>query len=214
MNDAPKFIIFLCAIMIACSVAVADVAPGPGYKRISMDLNVTTEEDLSPDYRFFIKSGAGLKEVVLKKGETAVIEQMGGGAYYRAGTFLAVPKKNLGSLSEAASSERPNELQTAIYDGKVAGAIELVKHTFAREVRDAEAAGWQAPVYRIERDAQSGLTAVHVSGSPNVGKLNSGESSGRLFWGSAAAAVVAGIFLVFGLAMAGIWYFRKTSKQL
>lgn len=212
-HTSPIAIGFILLVHLLSTQTFADVAPDPGYERISLKLIVESQDEF-PDYRFFIKSGADLKEIVIKKGARTVVEPMGGGAYYRAGTFLAVPKKNLTGLSEAQSNDKLSELQKTIYDGKVVGTIELVKHSFAREVSILEASGWKDPVYRIEADPQAGLKAVHVSGGANESKTDSNVSSGLRFWQSAAAAIVAGIFLLFGLAIAGIWYFRKSSKAV
>ena len=208
-----KHIAFLIIVGLSASTAsLGDVAPDPGFKRISLKLIIETRDDF-PEHRFFIRSGADLKEIQLKRGESTTIEPLGGGAYYSAGTLLAVPNKNLQGLSESPTNGKLNELQKAIYDGAVPGTIELVKHSFAREVPRAEASDWQDPVYRIEIDGQGGPKAVHVSGGANVSNLAANENSGLRFWRSAAAAIVAGIFLMFGVAMLGILYFRKTSKQ-
>ena len=191
----------------------ADVAPDPGYKRISLKLIVATNDDL-PDYRFFIRSGADLREVFVRKGEQTVIEPLGGGAYYSTGRLIAVPRKSLSGLSEAPTDGKLSELQKAVYDGKAASMIELVNHSFAREVRESDASSATDPVYRIDPDPQAGLRAVHVSGGANVSAGESNVSSGLRFWGSAGAAIVAGIFLLFGVAMLGIMYFRRSSKVL
>jgi len=205
-------------IVVAVGIAIlsllprvfADVPPDPGYKRISLKLIVETNDDL-PDHRFFIKSGADAKEVFVRKGEQTVIEPLGGGAYYSTGNLIAVPKKSLAGLSEAPTDSKLTDLQKAIYDGKAAGMIDLINHSFSREVRESDVSGSTDPVYRIEPDPQSGLKAVYVSGGPQVSTAGN-VSSGLRFWGSAAAAVVAGIFLLFGIAMLGILYYRKSSN--
>ena len=206
----------LLAIFCFFIVVSADIPPDPGYKRISLKLIVEAQEDF-PDYRFFIKSGSDLEEIVLKKGERSTIGPLGGGAFYRAGTFLAVPKKSLAGLSETASNDKLNELQKAIYDGKVAGTIELIKHSFAREVREAEASGLKDPVYRIEKDADKGLKAVLVSGGANESKTatNSGLSSYSkeiktpLFW----ATVIGGGLMTLALISLGVWLIRRSKMR-
>ena len=62
----------------------ADVPPEKGFKRVSVKLVLEAVEDF-PDYRFFIKSGADVQEIVLSKGARRVVEPLGGGAWYRAG---------------------------------------------------------------------------------------------------------------------------------
>jgi len=192
------------------SPALGDVAPDPGYKRISLKLIVETEDDLS-DFRFFIRSGAEVEEVVVTKGERTEIEPLGGGAFYSSGKLIGVPKKNLAGLSETPTDAKLNELQKAVYDGKAPGMIDLLDHSFAREIRESDAPGYRDPVYRIEKDPQTGVRAVQVSGGTNIS--NTGISSSLRFWGSPAAAIVAGIFLLFGIAILGIWYFRRSSKH-
>ncbi len=188
---------YLASIIIValCSVfAFADVAPDPGYRRISLKLIVESSEDLS-EYRFFIVSGDKVKEVDLKKGEQATVAQLGGGARYNSGKFVAVQKKGLVGLSEPQSGILLDEMQKAPHDRKVAGIVELVKHSFSREVRDVEASSWHDPVYRIEKDPQTSLKAVLVSGGSNVSngstnvsnsganvkKINNVASSGLTF---------------------------------
>jgi len=204
---------FFALTIILPSRVICDVAPEPGNKRISINLIVETNEDIS-DYRFFIKSGAALKEIFVNLGKQTSISPLGGGAFYSSGTLLAVPTKGLDGLSDAPDEGKLSELQIAVYERKIPGIVELLDHNFSREVREAEAAGYQDPVYRIEHDPQAGLKAVYVSGGVAVGKTITAESSGRLFWQSAGAAIVAGIFLVFGITILGILHFRKKAKEL
>ncbi len=214
MRSIDTIILGLIAVTILLpSRAICDVAPEPGYKRITMNLILETNSDLS-DHRFFIKSGADVKEIFVSPGKQTHVSPLGGGAFYSTGTLVAVPTKNLADLGDAPGEGKLSGLQKAVYDGKVPGILELVNHSFSREVREAEAPGYQDPVYRIERDPQAGLKAVYVSGGAPVGKTFTAESAGRLFWQSAGAAIVAGIFLVFGITILGILYFRKKAKEL
>ncbi|MFL6466791.1 MAG: hypothetical protein ACJ72Z_02410 [Pyrinomonadaceae bacterium] len=206
--------VFSSLLLLCVSAEItADVAPDPGFKRISLKLNVEAAEDLS-DFRFFIKSGAEIKEVNVKPGEQTSISPLGGGAYYSSGKLLAIPKRELEKFSDASSGDKLSKLEKAVFDGQVPGTIELVDHLFARTVLEAEAAEYQDPVYRIERDPQARLKAVYVSGGANVGKPLGQASSGRLFWQSAGAVIVAGIFLAFGITILGVLYFRKKAKAL
>jgi hypothetical protein len=204
----------LLLVIILLVVGVfGDVAPEIGYKRVSVKLQLETNDDLS-GYRFFMRSGNDAKEVFLKKGEKTTVAPLGGGAFYSAGKLLAVPAAELQKLNGEGGPERQNEIERAVYQGKVTGRIELVDHLFSRTVPNAEADSFEDPLYRIEKDAQAGLKAVHVSGGAAVSSDPSAKSSGRLFWQSIGAAVVAGVFLAFGLAILGILYFRKKAKSL
>ena len=204
--------IFIFLILLSHE-AFGDAAPDPGFKRISLNLKLETPDDLS-DFRFFIKSGADVEEVFVKRGEQTIVSPLGGGAYYSAGKLLAVPKKDLVSLTDSPGDGKLTGLQKAIYEGRVPGTLELVDHLFSRTVNESEAGNFQDPIYRIERDSQAGIKAVHVSGGATTSVADKRMSSGRLFWQGAAAAVVAGIFLLFGIATLGILYFRKKAKAI
>jgi hypothetical protein len=193
--------------------AFADVAPDPGFKRISLDLKLESAGDLS-DFRFFIRSGADVEEVFIKPGEQTVIAPLGGGAYYSSGKLLAVPKKALEKQSESRIDGQLSELQKAVYEGRVIGTVELVDHLFSRTVLESEADSYTDPLYRLERDDQAGIRAVHISGGAATSNAATDVSSGRRFWQGAGAAIVAGIFLLFGIATLGILYFRKKADAL
>jgi hypothetical protein len=201
------------AIIVLAVGVFGDVAPEIGFKRITVNLQLEADDAFS-EYRFFMRSGNEVREVFVKKGERTTVSPLGGGAFYSAGKLLAVPEGELQKLNGEKGSQRLSELELAVYQGKVPGTIELVDHLFSRTVRDAEAEGFHDPVYRIEKDPQSVLRAVHVSGGAVVSSAPSNLSSGRVFWQSAAAVIVAGIFLAFGLTILGILYFRKKAKSL
>ena len=200
-------------VLLCSCVAFGDVAPDPGFKRISMKLIVETKEDLD-DYRFFIKSGSDIREIFIKPGSLASVSPLGGGAFYSVGKLLAVPKKGLTGFSEAADEKKLNELQQAVYDGKVDGMIELLNHSFSHEVAEGDVDKISDVAYRIDRDLQIGLRAVYVSGGVNPKIAEAPQSSGRLFWQGAGAAIVAALFLAFGITILGVLYFRKRAKEL
>ncbi len=191
--------------------AKADVPPDAGYKRITQSLIVESQEDLD-EYRFFLKVGSDLKEFTFKKGERIGIESMGGGSFYRNGTFLAVPKVSLAELSETPTDRKLNLLQQAVYDGKVSGTIELIRHGFIRDVPNAEAAVAKDPIYRIDKDGEKGLDAVLVSGGAIDTKVaassysNDPKSSG--FW----VAVVGGSLMTLAFIFFGAWAIRRSKK--
>ncbi|CAN5374064.1 hypothetical protein BH10ACI3_BH10ACI3_02900 [soil metagenome] len=192
--------------------AYADVPPDPGYTRVSLDLIVEPVEDLA-EYRFFIKSGADLKEVLLKKGEPATIKRLGGGSYYRSGILLAVRKTGLASLSDVQTGNGLSDLKKAIYDGKVAGTIELIEHSFVRDVSVREEAGLLDPVYRIERNSGAGLKASQVSGgSAEAGGSGSPYSTAPKptgFW----VAVGGGSLMTLAFIFLGVWVIRRSKTK-
>jgi hypothetical protein len=210
--------ITLVLFFVICSLsgeAFADIPPDPGFKRVTLNLIVEPKEEFS-DYRFFVKTGPEVSEVILKKGEPKTIKSQGGGAFYRAGVLLAVPKSALASLSESANGEKLNDLQKAIYDGKIAGTIELVKHSFIRDVPIKEAASLRDPVYHLERDADKSIRAVVASGGAGGSNANSGgpifysrEEKTPLFW----ASVIGGSLLTLGFVFFGVWFLRRSKTK-
>jgi hypothetical protein len=206
---------FLAAVSVLSllSAVNADVPPDPGFKRVSLKLVVSAQDDF-PDYRFFVKSGADLEEIHLKKGEQQTIEPLGGGAWYRAGTFIAVPKKSLADLSELPADGKLSEMQKTVYDGKAEGQIELIKHSFIRDVRKTEASGWKDAVYKIEKDSEKGLKATLVSGGDRENKtadgtgigLYSREPKSGLFWGT----VIGGSLMTLAFMSLGVSYARRS----
>lgn len=209
-----RILALLFVIVGISGVVNADVPPDKGHKRVSLNLVVEVKDDL-PEYRFFIKSGADLTEVVLKKDAPQTIKPLGGGAWYRAGTFLAVPKKSLTGLSESPTDDRLSELQKTIYDGKAAGTIELIQHSFIRDVPQVQAAGLKDTVFRIEKDAEKGLKAVSVSGGSGESQSNrnsslySTEIKTPLFW----TTVIGGSLLTLAFISFGVWYIRRSKMR-
>lgn len=206
----------LALVTLSLFTAVyADVPPSPGYKRITQKLIIEPKDDFA-DYRFFIKVGADLREYVLKKDQLTTVESMGGGAWYRNGKFLAVPKKALIGLSETATDQKLNALQQAIYDGKVTGTITLIEHGFIRDVPTAEAAGAKDPVYLLEKDAEKGVKATLVTGGQNSNKAGntqgsyySTEPKTPEFW----ATVVGGVLLTLAFICLGVFAIRRSKMK-
>jgi len=213
-----KILTTLALMLVTLSLfttAYADVPPDRGYKRITQKLVIEPKDDFA-DYRFFIKVGADLREYVLKKDELTTIESLGGGAWYRNGKFLAVPKKALIGLSDTATDQKLNALQQAIYDDKVTGTIVLVEHGFIRDVPTAEAAGAKDAVYRLEKDSEKGIKATPVTGGQNSN--NAGNTQGSYysavpktpeFW----ATVVGGILLTLAFICIGVFVVRRSKLK-
>jgi len=207
----------LVILLVVCAFfasALADVPPEPGYTRVSLSIIVEPADDFA-DYRFFLKSGFDLKEYTLKKGEKVTMSSMGGGALYRNGKFLAVPKKALVGLSETApvSGERLNPMQKAIADGSVPGTINLIDHGFIRDVPKADAKNWKDPLYRLEKDGEKGVKAVLVSGGQaeikaagTTDSYYSTEPKTPAFW----ATVVGGSLLTLALIFFGVFALRRS----
>ena len=202
------------AFLASAMAAFADVPPEPGYQRVSLSIIVEPTDDFA-NYRFFLKSGFDLKEYTLKKGEKVTMSSMGGGALYRNGKFLAVPKKALVGLSETApaSGNDLNPMQKAIADGSVPGTINLIDHSFIRDVPKADAKNWKDPLYRLEKDGEKGIKAVLVPGekveTKAAGTTDSyypSEPKTPAFW----ASVVGGSLLTLSLIFFGVFALRRS----
>ena len=208
-------LVFFLVTLSFFTTVYADVPPDPGYKRITQKLIIEPKDDFA-DYRFFIKVGADLREYVLKKDEMTTIESMGGGAWYRSGRFLAVPKKELAGLSETAADQRLSPFQRAIYDGKVTGTIVLVEHSFIRDVPTAEATGAKDPVYRLEKDPEKGVKATLVTSGQSSNKVGntqgsyySTEPKTPEFW----ATVIGGVLLTLAFIFLGVFAVRRSKMK-
>jgi hypothetical protein len=206
-------VIFLTLVFAA--VAHADIPPPQGYTRVSVGITLEAKDDVS-DYRFFVVSGNLAKELFIKQGEKTRAGSLGGGARYNSGEIVAIPKKSLASFGDDLSGDKLAALETAVADAKVAGSVTLVKHSFTREVRDADAKSVADEGYRIERSA-TGLTAVPVSSpvsnganaplSSNVTQL--GQSQSGLGWTS----VMGGLLMTLAFFALGLWIFLKFIKK-
>lgn len=199
-------------ILLLFSLLWADVPPEPGFKRVTVKLVVEAADDF-PEYRFFVRSGADVREVTLKKGVPQTIEPLGGGAWYRSCGLLAVPVKSLTGLSEAHTDGKLSDLQKAVYDGKAEGTFELVKHSFTREVRERDVRTVQDAVYMVEKDRDHGLKATIVSGNleesgtsePGASYYSRDVKTG-LFW----ATVAGGSLMTMALIALGVWFIRRS----
>lgn len=205
-------LMILMIVVASFASTFADVPPEPGHKRVSLSLIVEPADDFA-EYRFFLKSGFALKEFALKKGEKVTMSSMGGGALYRNGKFFAVPKKALIGLTDEPTDDKVNPLQMALLEGKVPGTIELIDHSFVRDVRVAEATNWKDPLYRLEKDAKKGIKAILVSGgkvesttSGTTGSYYSTEPKTPAFWGT----VVGGSLLTLALIFLGVYVLRRS----
>ncbi len=203
----------LLATGLTMSVS-ADVPPEPGSKRANFDL-VLVAGEVIPGYRFFVRSGSDLKEIDLKNGERQTIKPLGGGAWYRVGTVLAVPAKSLAGLSDiTVEGSRLNELQKVIYDGKVPGTIELLTHQFIRDVSRSGDFRTTETIYRIEPDIEKGVRAVLIAGVTGEQESGAGpdfniysnDVKSPIFW----VSVVGASLMTLALITFGVWYVRRS----
>ena len=105
----------LAALLLLAVVIKADIPPDPGYKRVSISLEIETKEDLS-DYKFYFDFNGEVREIAIKNKGTSTLPPMGGGARYSSGTLLAIPNKNLKEPGKAISHEQSQNSSQPIND--------------------------------------------------------------------------------------------------
>lgn len=201
------------------STAKADVPPEPGFKRVTVNLVVEAQDDF-PDHRFFLRSGSQIVEVSLKKGSREVLSPIGGGSFYRSGSFIAIPKASIKDLPDPPGSSDLNKLIESINDSKVGGVIQLVNHSFAREVREAEVKKVKDVVYSIER-IEDGPKANLVAGTTaeEPGFQGDGVSFGITDVSKSLTPVgwfmvIGGVFMSLAVITLGLWLFLRSRKAV
>jgi hypothetical protein len=195
-------------ILLFTFLAKADVPPDPGYTRVSLDLVTETTEDLS-DYRFFLDFYGDLREVEVKSKGRTVIPPSGGGARYRSGTLLAIPKKSLSGFSdEKLSPEQLASLSKSIKSKELAGVAELARHSFSADIPKGEK---PPEVYYTIKREENTLKAERVSNEKPKSNTTSAESISN---GSRATYIIAGIFIALAVFVTGVFAFRKATKKV
>ena len=208
INPALFLLIFLGLI----NVAKADIAPAPDEMRVTSDLTINTDQDLS-DYRFFLNFLAAVREVEVKSNGQTVIPSQGGGALYSSGTLLAVPKKNLTDFPDklqTSNDEKHKSLANAIGEGKIPGIIELGKHSFYRTIKKSERANWTYPVYRIEKEGASLKMVKEADLAPKMSLEEQKLVESGWFY---RPVIIAGVLIAFGVLLTGVFLFRKVLKK-
>jgi hypothetical protein len=200
-----NFVFVLPVFLLFTFLVKADVPPDPGYKRVTVDLVTETAEDLS-DHRFFLDFYGDLREVEIKSKGRTVIEPMGGGARYRSGTFLAIPKKSLNGFEEKLSSDELKTLSESIKAKKIEGVTELAKHRFTLDIPKGETPG--EVFYTITREKEALKATRNAEETPKsvaVPQLISPNSRTGL--------TIGGIFISLAVLIVGVLAFRKAAKK-
>jgi hypothetical protein len=203
----------LLAIAALFTVGRADVTADPGYSSISAPLTIRTDEDLS-DYRFFIESPMRLEEIAVQKGDPTVIDPEGRAGAGRIVTIWAVPRKSITDESAFSDPSKLPDTDAALREGRIAGAVKLLTHSFQTTVSDEEKSSWENPVYRVIRDEAKGLAATRTGGQTTKAGQNapvsgSTKSSDRPL----QVALVGGAIFVLGAVGLGLWFLRRASKN-
>lgn len=205
--------IILLAILLFSFIAKADVPPDPGFERASIKLITETTEDLS-DYRFFLDFFGDLRKVEIKsKGRTEVPWSGGGGVRYRGASFLAIPKKSLGSYEGKLNQEKSSNLAQAIKSKEISGVVILAQHYFSRDVPKGEIPA--ESYYRLIREDNTLKAETVTEEKPKTtsSKEPKTTSSQLIASDSRTGMIVGGILLTLAALAIGVFAFRKVLKK-
>jgi hypothetical protein len=198
-------VILFTLLALSSMPVVADVPPDPGYVRQSANLVLETDADLS-GYRFFLESPMKVEEIKIVKGTPTVIDASGRAGAMRFGRLFALPAGEVEQFKDRLTEE---EFRKALTEKKLFTATQLLSHNFQTTI--PEGANWQDPGYRIEKDGETGLKARLIAGGAQ--KVSFGITTVSRSLTTAGIAIIAGILLMCGITILGIWYFRRSSKH-
>lgn len=189
-------------LLILAGAVFADVAPDPGYTNVPADLTLEAVGDLSA-YRFFLESPMGVEEVKLNSSSTTIIEAAGRGGAARYVKLIAVPVSDMTLSGELT----PSLLENLIRRKQFPNARETLSHNFQATIPVFEKPVWTPPVYRLTIEAGV-VTATKLEVKPVVG------GSGRSLMMFAIPVVITGVLIAMGIAIIGIWLFRRSRKKV
>jgi hypothetical protein len=196
-----RFLVKVSLLLILCATALADVAPDPGYSNVSADLIIETSADLSA-YRFFLDSPTRVEEVKISSGSTTTVSASGRGGAAKLGSLIAVPISDMTISGELT----PSLLENLIRRNAFPNARKLFTHYFQTTIPTIEKPLWKPPVYRIT--IENGV----VTGSKM--EVVSAVGGGRNLLIYAIPVVVVGVLFTIGIAIIGIWLFRRSRKKV
>ena len=190
-----KIIGFIAVLFAAVLPVCADVAPDPGYTRVSSNLVLESDADLSA-YRFFLESHIDVEEVTVASGAQTKIDAAGRGGAARIAKLVAIPRPEVGNVTA-------EEIENGIKQKRFPGAIVLLSHDFQATIPEWEKGGWTDTLYRIEI-SNGELSAKHIAGG-----RPSGTRLTYSFWQAVLPVAAAGVLLAVGIAIAGLWLRRR-----
>jgi hypothetical protein len=196
-RSALKRLAILSVMLVLAASAVADVAPDPGYANVPADLILEANADLS-EFRFFLQSPIRVEEVKLSSGSPTVISASGRGGASRYVSFIAVPRSDIGISGDLTESL----LEDLVRRKTFRNAREVLTHNFQATVTVVEKPLWKPPVYRLT-----------VENDIVKAKMTSGGAGGSLLL-YAVPVIFAGVLIAIGIAIIGIWLFRRSRKKV
>lgn len=201
---------------LAASVAVADVPPPKGFKRVTVDHKITTEKDY-PDYAFFTVIGRNRVTPVKLDAKTPIdILAKDRGGRFLTCTLVAVPK----DASTHFATEK--EFHAAIAAGKVEGEVKAKEGFFTQmEVKDTEKRNTIVKEYTLDKiDAKDGIVLVAKKDAP---KKDSGKDSpdDSPLPDSPSATVaprggmwIAGVTAALAVMLGGFWLVGRSKRKV
>ncbi|MCE9564698.1 MAG: hypothetical protein K8U57_21910 [Planctomycetes bacterium] len=222
-----KRLLTMVVALLGASVALADIGPPPGFKRVPLEHKVTTEKDY-PDYLFYSITGVGTPAVEVKlDSKTPATLTAAGGGPGRAARLVAVPKE--------ASKKFDNEKEylAAVGKGKVEGMIRA-KTTFwaFNEVKEADAPKVIVKEYKIEKiDPKEGIVYTSDKDAKDAPKLplppprpgvkpipdgcdESDEEPTPIAYTPKGGTWIAGLAGACAFVFGGLWIVRRGRREL
>jgi hypothetical protein len=187
----------LVALLIFAVPAWADVPPDPGFTNVSADLIIETAADLSA-FRFFLESPNRVEEIKVSSSSLTRIDAAGRAGVAKVAKLIAVPISDITISSELT----PSLLENLIRRKTFANARELLSHNFQTTVSVVEKPVWKPPVYRLSLE----------NGVVTATKVSEGSGSSLLFY--AIPVVIVGVLIAIGIAIIGLWLFRRSRKKV
>jgi len=187
----------LIALLILSMSALADVPPDAGFTNVSADLRIETGADLS-DFRFFLESPMRVEEIKISSGSPTRIDAAGRAGAAKFAKLIAVPISDMTISGELT----PSLLEDLIRRKSFANAREILSHNFQTTVSVIEKPVWKPPVYRLSLE-NGGVIATKVSEGPD---------RSLLFY--AVPVVFVGVLIAIGIAIIGLWLFRRSRKKV
>ena len=206
-----QYILLIAVLLATTQISFADVAPEPGYVKVSRSIVLTTDDDLS-GYRFFLISGNLVKEIQVAKGKRSVASGLGGGARYSNGTVYAVPRKSVESYPAELSTDQMDTLSSVLFQQKLTGSITIARESFNDTVRTADANKVTDAEYHLSKTTDGiKVESVQSQAKPLTAPETKNDEEPQR---SDLGLMIGGGLLLTGFAVgAGFWIARSKRKD-
>jgi hypothetical protein len=204
----------LFTVGLVAGVAVADVPPPKGFKRVQVTHKITTEKDY-PDLLFFTVAGNDqVTAAKLSEKEPLEIAKDRGGRF-RACVLVAVPK----NAGKKYTTEK--EFYAAIRAGKVEGLVKSKLNFFlSSEVKDTDKRDVIVLEYKLDKiDAKEGIVlTVKKSADNKDAPEDDSDTPGDVPTATARAprggVWVAGLGAALALMLGGFWLAGRARRRV